>query len=122
MMLVKGSNMPNNCTQKDCAWFNNCVVSEPRDDCDCFAIRDIQKPEPVLKKIMIIRSVDKNGNKQKAICETRTQLTQYIENLPEPAGFMNIMFMETGVILTATRSTFIKAANNGTLFEQGSNR
>ena len=107
------------CIEKDCYWFGRCVSNEYH---ECFAAFDQVPPEPVLKTIITIRSTDTDGNAHTALCETRPHVILYLNQMPNPAGFLNILFNETGVLLTATRSTFLKAARNGTLFDQGGAR
>jgi len=111
------------CDKTDCLWFGRCVVERPVTDTNlCYVVRDRVQPQPALKKLMTIRSIDKSGNKQEALCETRAQVVLYLNAMPEPVGFVNILFHESGNLLTATRSTFVKAARNGELWHQGSER
>lgn len=107
------------CDHIDCFWFGRCVSTVDR---DCYVARDDVTPEPDLKKIITVRSADTKGTPHKALCETRAQVILYLLAMPEPAGFINILFNEKGVLLTGTRSTFIRAARNGTLWDQGSER
>jgi hypothetical protein len=69
-----------------------------------------------------IKSIDKNGKSQESICETKAQIVSYLNAMTEPVGFINILFHDTNVRLSATRSTFIKTARNGELWKQGSER
>jgi hypothetical protein len=111
--------MSERCEYKDCLWFNRCVSTVTQ---NCYVACDCVTPQPTLKSIITIRWADTDGTPQKALCETRAQVVLHLNGMVEPAGFMNILFNETGVLLTATRSTFIKAARNGTLWDEGNER
>lgn len=104
------------CEHDDCYWFKRCVSEYER---DCYVACDNVKPEPVLKNLITIKSTNIKGDRHEAICETRAEVALHLNGMPKPAGFISVLFNETGVLLTGTQSTFIRAIRSGILWEQG---
>jgi hypothetical protein len=111
------------CNHTDCLWFGRCVAEESAIlSGQCYVARDRVQPQPDLKKLVTIQFRDQYGEKQKELFETKAQIVLFLNGMPEPKGLMSIQFHETGVVLTATRSTLVKAARTGELWAQGSER
>ena len=108
------------CNKTDCLWFGRCVAEDSTIKTGaCYVARDKVKPQPDLKKLVTVKFTDQHGEKQEELFETKAQIVLFLNGMTEPVGFMSMQFHETGVILTATRSTFVIAARNGSLWTQG---